>query len=61
MPQWRMTGEPSLDELLGDDTMRRVMQSAGLDAMEMRRRLVDLARRLSDRRQAGSSRRAAFC
>jgi len=48
MPKWRMAGEPSLDELLNDEMMDRVMRRAGLDATEMRRRLAELARRLRD-------------
>jgi hypothetical protein len=49
MANWRMTGEPSLDELLGDEMMDHVTRTAGLDKSELRRRLVDLARRLADR------------
>jgi hypothetical protein len=49
MANWRMTGEPSLDELLGDEIMEQVTRTAGLDRSELRRRLADLARRLADR------------
>ena len=45
MPKWRMAGEPSLDELLDDEMMDRVMRRAGLDATELRRRMVEVARR----------------
>lgn len=48
MPKWHMAGEPSLDELLGDEMMVRVMRRAGLDAAELRRRLVELAHRLRE-------------
>ena len=49
MGKCRMTGEPSLDELLGDEIMDHVTRTAGLDKSELRRRLADLARRLGDR------------
>ena len=49
MGKWRMTGEPSLDELLDDEIMGYVMRTAGLDTSELRRQLADLARRLADR------------
>ena len=49
MGKWRMTGEPSLDELLGDEIMDHVTRTAGLDKSELRRRLADIARRLADR------------
>jgi hypothetical protein len=55
MRQWRMTGEPSLDELLGDEIMGFVMRTAGLDAPELRRRLIELARRLAERAPAECS------
>ena len=47
MTKWRMAGEPSLDELLGDEIMAPVMRRAGLDGAELRRRLAELARRLA--------------
>ncbi len=46
MRTWRMTGEPSLKELLADDIMAPVMRSAGVSGDELRRSLADLARRL---------------
>jgi hypothetical protein len=49
MGKWRMTGEPSLDELLGDEIMDHVTRTAGLDKSELRRRLAELARRLGER------------
>jgi len=48
MSEWRLAGEASLDELLDDDIMRRVMLRAGLDAAELRRRLSEIARRRQD-------------
>jgi hypothetical protein len=47
MREWRMMGEPSLDELLDDEIMTSVMRSAGLDERELRRTLADLSRRLA--------------
>jgi len=47
--KWRMTGEPSLDELLGDEIMDHVTRTAGLDKSELRRRLAEIARRLEPR------------
>lgn len=58
MPKWRMAGEPSLDELLGDEMMVRVMRRAGLDAAELRRRLVDMAQRL---RECGANSHRCCC
>ncbi len=49
MTKWRLAGEPSLEELLGDDIMASVMRRAGLDGAELRRRLTELARRLGER------------
>lgn len=46
MQIWRMTGEPSLNELLNDEIMRPVMRSAGVNGEELRHTLADLARRL---------------
>jgi hypothetical protein len=56
MTKWRMPGEPSIDELLDDEVMDRVIRKAGLDRTELRRRLADIARRLAERpcRQPGS-------
>ena len=53
MREWRMAGEPSLDELLGDEMMDRVMRRAGLDARELRRRLVEIARQRRDGNSSG--------
>ena len=50
--RWRMLGEPTLDELLSDEIMDAVMRRAGLDARELRRRLVELAHRLGERAAA---------
>ena len=49
MTKRRFAGEPSLDELLSDEIMDRVMRRAGLDVVEFRRRLAELARRLGER------------
>jgi hypothetical protein len=49
MTKWRSLGEPSLEELLNDEIMDRVMRRAGLDRQELRRRLAELARRLGER------------
>jgi len=49
MRQWRMMGEPSLDELLGDEMMEWVMRAAGLDATELRRWLAEMAQRVAER------------
>ena len=56
MPNCRMRGEASLDELLGDEIMDRVMRTAGTDAAEIRRRMTELAHRLAERRPPLSSR-----
>jgi hypothetical protein len=62
MPKWRMLGEPSLDELLNDEIMVSVLRADGLDVNEVRRRLVELARRLAERaRTCTSGRGPAFC
>lgn len=39
-----MTGEPSLDDLLDDEVMQRMLRRAGLDGSELRRRLIEIAR-----------------
>jgi hypothetical protein len=41
-----VSDEPTLDEMLADETMRCVLLSAGLGATELRQLLLDLARRL---------------
>jgi hypothetical protein len=46
--KWRER-EPSLDELLEDDVMQRVVRRTGSDPAEFRRRLAELARRLPAR------------
>lgn len=56
---WRMTGEPSLKELLSDEIMDPVMRSAGVNGEELRRRLADLARRLEP--AAGAQRGSSCC
>ncbi|HYL48005.1 MAG TPA: hypothetical protein VET84_01440 [Stellaceae bacterium] len=47
--QWRMTGEVELDELLGDSVMEPVTRSAGVSTDDIRRQLMDVARRLRPR------------
>ncbi|HXP32222.1 MAG TPA: hypothetical protein VN832_14100 [Stellaceae bacterium] len=44
-----MTGEPSLDELLGDEIVDQVMERDGLDAAAIRRLLREMAQRLAAR------------
>ncbi len=56
MTKWRLAGEPSLEELLGDEIMAPVMRRAGLDGAELRRRLAELARRLGERAACEPSR-----
>src|SRR5216684_8703660 len=61
---WRMTGwkmtmiEPTLDDLLDDEIMTPVMRSAGVDALQLKARLAEQARRLSDRGVAMPRRRS---
>jgi hypothetical protein len=42
---WKMTAEPTLEELLRDDIMVPVMRSAGVDAARLRALVMDVARR----------------
>ncbi len=49
MTTWRLTDEPSLDDLLDDEIMRPVLRSAGLNRAELRRQLDEIARRLGAR------------
>ena len=50
MTGWKMTMiEPTLDDLLDDDIMMPVMRSAGVDAVQLKARLTEQARRLGDR------------
>jgi hypothetical protein len=44
-----MTGEPSLDELLGDEIMDRMWARDGLDEAKVRRLIREAAWRLADR------------
>jgi len=54
MKRW-LVGEPSLDELLGDELMARVVASAGISREELRSRLAEIARSLaSSPRESGS-------
>ncbi len=56
MQRW-LAGEPSLDELLGDDIMVPVVASAGISREQLRSSLTEIARRLGDQgrgRQSGS-------
>jgi hypothetical protein len=46
MTGWKMTMiEPTLDDLLDDDIMTKVMRSSGIDAAQLRARLSETARR----------------
>jgi hypothetical protein len=50
MTGWKMMMiEPTLDDLLDDEIMMPVMRSAGVDAGQLKARLAEQARRLSDR------------
>jgi hypothetical protein len=40
---------PSLDDLLADEVMERVLRSAGLDQHELREMMMETARRIEDR------------
>lgn len=51
MRPWRMTGEPSLDELFDDEIVDRVMQRDGLDVSDVRRMLREMAARIAARTQ----------
>jgi len=49
MAEWRMTMiEPTLDDLLDDEIMAPIMRSAGVDAAQLKARLSETARRLTD-------------
>lgn len=49
-----LVGEPSLDELLSDDMMTRIVASAGMSPEEFRSRLAEIALRIrSGARQGG--------
>jgi len=48
MQNWSK-GEPSLDELLRDDMMDRVVASTGMSREEFRSRLAEIAHRLDAR------------
>jgi hypothetical protein len=57
MTGWKMTMiEPTLDDLLEDEMMTSVMRSAGVDALQIKARLAEQARRLGDRGEAESRR-----
>ena len=54
MQEW-LGGEPTLDELLGDDMMSRVVASAGMSPEEFRSRLAEVANRIGiSARQSGA-------
>ena len=59
MQRWWMSGEPSFDELLGDEIMDPVARSAGLSREELRLKLLEIAGRIDLGR--GKSRREACC
>ena len=63
-PRWLRSGEgrwtdpnrePALDEILSDPVIRAVMRRDGLDPCEVRRFMVETARRLDDDRHAGTT------
>ena len=54
--KWRER-EPSLDELLDDEMMVRVVRSTGIDSVEFKRRLADIAHRVG----SGTSRAGEDC
>ena len=49
-----LVGEPSLDEILGDDMMSRVVASTGMSPAEFRSRLAEIARRLGAGQSGGA-------
>ena len=54
MKRW-LVGEPSLDDLLNDEMMARVVASTGMSREQLRSRLAEIARRLdSSARESGS-------
>jgi hypothetical protein len=46
MSGWKRIEEPSLDDLLADDLMVQVMESAGTDRAALRRALAEMASRI---------------
>jgi len=59
MQKWWMSGEPSIDELLGDEIMDPVVRSAGVSREELRLKLLEIARRIALSRT--KSHREACC
>lgn len=47
MRGWNVTMEPTLEDLLDDEIMEPVARSAGLSTTELRRQLMEIARRLA--------------
>lgn len=43
---WNVTTEPTLEDLLDDEIMEVVVRSAGLSRGDLRRQLIEIARRL---------------
>jgi hypothetical protein len=43
--------EPSLEDLLADEVMEPVLRSAGLELQELRKMMIETARRIEDRAQ----------
>lgn len=56
MPQWWLTGEATLEELLSDEIMGPVVASAGLSREQLRLDMAEVARRIGGDRhgRAGS-------
>lgn len=52
MQRW-LVGEPSLDELLGDEIMGLVVASAGMNREQLRSRLTEMAHRLGGAARQG--------
>jgi hypothetical protein len=50
MPQWWLTGEATLEELLSDEIMGPVVASAGLSREQLRLDLAKVARRIGEDR-----------
>jgi hypothetical protein len=50
MPQWWLTGEATLEELLSDEIMGPVAASAGLSREQLRLKLAEIARRIGNDR-----------
>ena len=61
MRNWQMAGEPSLEELLGDEMMGAVTRSAGIDRSTLLSQLAELAQRLPAERLTPRAARWSSC